>query len=97
LGIAQRTIKALFNKNLSGCQKRKRTSVNPKTIGDWLHLKRIEADLSQAEVAQQIGVVIRKIGAWEHDEMTPSDTELLALSAILPVDTGIPKPNPTAS
>ena len=96
LGIVHRTIKAIFNKNSTGCQTRKRISTKPTTLGDWLHLKRIEMTISQSEVAEQIGVAKSKVRAWEHDELTPTDTELQALSALLPMGTGIPKPNPTA-
>jgi DNA-binding XRE family transcriptional regulator len=35
--------------------------VNPKTLGDHLLLKRIEANLSQPEVAQKAGVSERTV------------------------------------
>ena len=95
MGITQRTIKTLFNSNSSGCQTRKRTASKPITVGDWLHLKRIEGSLSQTEIAEHVGVRKSKVRAWEHDAEKPTDTEWQALSSILPMDTGIPKPKPT--
>jgi DNA-binding transcriptional regulator YiaG len=43
---------------------RKLIPVNPKTTGDYLLLKRIEADLSQPELAAKSGVSVRKVKAW---------------------------------
>jgi len=51
---------------------RKLIPVNPKTTGDHLLLKRIEANLSQPEVALQVGVSELTVRAWEHDPSPPT-------------------------
>jgi len=63
---------------------------NRKTVGEWLHVERIEADLSQAELAGKSGNAERRVQAWEHDKAVPTETECRTLAEILPLDTGIP-------
>src|SRR5208283_342205 len=52
---------------------RKLIPVNVKSTGDYLLLKRIEADLTQPEVAKKAGVSARTVRKWEHDHARPSD------------------------
>ena len=66
---------------------RKLIPVNPKTTGDYLLLKRIEADLSQPEVALKLAVTVRTIRAWEHDQSFPSQAQWLVLAGILGLET----------
>jgi DNA-binding XRE family transcriptional regulator len=40
-------------------------------LGDQLHAKRIEANLSQAEVSQKAGVSVRTVRKWEHGIVCP--------------------------
>ena len=70
---------------------RKLIPVNPKTLGDHLLLKRIEADLTQPEVAQKAGVSARTVRKWEHDRAYPSDDHWQALAAILRLDSTFTK------
>jgi DNA-binding transcriptional regulator YiaG len=87
LGIAQRTIRAKFDYSKEGFSPRKLIPSNPKTLGDYLLLKRIEADLSQPELAQKAGVSERKVKAWEYDKLSPTEIEWQVLKAILPLKT----------
>jgi len=52
---------------------RKPIPVNPKTMGAHLLLKRIEANLSQPEMAVKAGVSELVIRAWEHDRLLPNE------------------------
>ena len=70
---------------------RKLIPVNPKTTGDYLLLKRIEADLSQPELAVKSGVSVRKVKAWEHDQTVPTEAEWQVLAGILRLDSTLPK------
>jgi DNA-binding transcriptional regulator YiaG len=65
---------------------RKLIPVNPKTLGDHLLLKRIEANLSQSEVAQQSGVSVRTVRKWEHGIACPTEGHWQALKLILRLD-----------
>lgn len=61
LGIAQRTVEAVFDCPSQRFSPRKLIPVNVKTLGDHLHLQRIKANLSQQEVAQKLGVSNRMV------------------------------------
>jgi len=85
LGIAQRTVVAVFDCPSQRFSRRKLIPVNVKTLGDHLHLQRIKASLSQREVAQKAGVSIRTVRKWEcgQCEMT-NVTEPSSKSALRP-------------
>jgi DNA-binding transcriptional regulator YiaG len=70
---------------------RKLIPVNPKTIGDHLLLKRIQANLSQPEVAIKAGVSEHTVRAWEHDQLLPTETQWQVLVNILKLDSAFPK------
>jgi DNA-binding transcriptional regulator YiaG len=70
---------------------RKLIPVNPKTMGDHLLLKRIEANLSQPEMAVKLKVSVQKVKAWEHDQMVPIADEWRDLTTILRLDLAFPK------
>jgi DNA-binding transcriptional regulator YiaG len=55
-------------------------------LGDHLLLKRIEANLSQPEVARKAGVSTRTVRKWEHDHACPTEDHWQMLTQILPVD-----------
>jgi DNA-binding transcriptional regulator YiaG len=63
---------------------RKLIPVNPKTLGDHLHLKRIEADLTQSEVAQKAGVSTRMVRKWEYGHASPTEDHWQALKLMQP-------------
>jgi hypothetical protein len=61
MGITQRTVTANFEHSKGRFSTRKLIPVNSKTMGDHLLLKRIEANLSQPEVAVKAGVSVRTV------------------------------------
>jgi DNA-binding transcriptional regulator YiaG len=91
LGITQRTIRVIHQLSGGRFSPRKLIPVNPKTTGDHLLLKRIEANLSQPEVAVKAGVSERIVRAWEHDQLRPTETQWHILAGILRLETSFPK------
>ena len=70
---------------------RKLIPVNPKTMGDHLLLKRIEANLSQPELAQMAGVSVRTVRKWEHGHACPTEDHWQVLAEVLRLDATLPK------
>jgi ribosome-binding protein aMBF1 (putative translation factor) len=95
LGNTQRKIRVKLDLSDKRFSPRKLFPVNPKTLGDYLIVKRYEADLSQAEVAAKLRGSDKTLRAWEYDQAVPSGSQLRTLSQILPLNlAGIePKPN----
>jgi DNA-binding transcriptional regulator YiaG len=91
LGNAHRTVHVKFNHFKQRFSARKLIPVNVKSLGDYLLLKRIEADLSQPELALKSGTSVRKVKAWEHDHITPTEAEWQVLAGILRLDSICPK------
>jgi DNA-binding XRE family transcriptional regulator len=91
LGITQRTIRVIHEHSGGRFSPRKLIPVNAKTKGDYLLLKRIEANLTQAEVAQKAGVSARTVRKWEHDQTYPTDDHWQALAHILRLSEPSPK------
>jgi DNA-binding transcriptional regulator YiaG len=60
-------------------------------MGDHLLLKRIEADLSQPEVAAKAGISVRTVRKWEHGHACPTEEHWQALIHILRLDSTFPK------
>jgi hypothetical protein len=83
LGITQRTICVIHGLSGGRFSPRKLIPVNVKTLGDHLLLKRIAANLSQPEVAEKTGVVVRRVKAWEHDQIKPTESEWRILASVL--------------
>jgi len=83
LGIAQRSVTVKYDDSKERYSRRKLIPVNPKTLGDQLHLKRIKADLSQQEVAQKAGVSVRTVRKWEHGIVCPTEHHWQVLTGIL--------------
>jgi len=97
LGIAQRTVVAVFDYPSQRFSPRKLIPVNVKTLGDQLHLARIKANLSQSEVAQKLGVSTRTVRKWEHGYACPTEDHWQVLAHLLRLDfqfqkTSIPTP-----
>ena len=86
LGIAQRQIRVPYNHSKTPYRPRKSLPSNPKTLGDHLLLKRVEARLSQKEMAVKLGITDRKVMAWEHDELLPTKAQWQPLANLLRVD-----------
>jgi len=91
LGITQRTICLIHQLSHGRFSPRKLIPVNPKTLGDHLLLKRIEADLSQPEVAVKAGVSTRTVRKWEHGYACPTEDHWQALVGILHLNSEFPK------
>lgn len=89
LGFTQRQIQASFDPKLCRSQKRNRIPVEPKTLGDWLHIKRVEANFSQSEIAIELGVTERLVQAWERNRVVPTAEQRATLWAVLPCTIGI--------
>jgi len=91
LGITQRTIRVIQEHSGGKLSPRKLIAVNPKTVGDHLLLRRIQANLSQPEVARKAGVSERTVRAWEHDQFFPTEAQWQVLAGILRLDSTFPK------
>jgi ribosome-binding protein aMBF1 (putative translation factor) len=87
LGITHRTVLVSFSHFNQRFSPRKLIPINVKTLGDYLLLKRIEADLSQPELAVKSGATVRKVKAWEHDQNLPTEVEWKLLVKILKLET----------
>jgi DNA-binding transcriptional regulator YiaG len=90
MGIAQRTVMTNFEASKQRYSPRKVITVNPKTIGDYLLLKRIKSDLSQPELAIKAGVSVRMVSAWEHDKIVPTADQWQVLNAIFQLNSEDP-------
>lgn len=86
LGITQRTICVIHSLSGGRFSPRKLIPVNPKTLGEHLLLKRIEANLSQPEIAQKAGVSVRTVRKWEHGIVCPNENHWQVLSRIFSLD-----------
>ena len=91
LGISQRSVSVKYDHSKERNSRRKLIPVNPKTLGDHLLLKRIEANLSQPEVAQKAGVSVRTVRKWEQGIVCPTEGHWQALTDILRLDFSFPK------
>jgi DNA-binding transcriptional regulator YiaG len=81
---------AAFDHSKEKYSRRKLIPVNPQTLGDHLLLKRIEANLSQPEVAQKVAVSARTVRKWEHGHACPTEDHWQALKHILRLDSPFP-------
>ena len=57
------------------------------SFGQRLKMLRREADLSQAELAEALGVSVHSVSKWECDSNMPDVSLLLPLSTVLCVTT----------
>jgi ribosome-binding protein aMBF1 (putative translation factor) len=92
LGIAQRTVEVFYGDFKQRFSTRKLIPTEVKTLGDHLLLKRIKADLSQAELGVKAGFSVRRIKVWEHDETVPTENEWQILAEILGLNASM-RPN----
>ena len=92
LGISHRQLRAKFDPKTCNSQNRNRIPVEPKTLGEWLHFKRIEADVSHTELARKLGVGERRVQRWGRNKTVSAGEEWKSLAEVLPLDTGLVKP-----
>jgi DNA-binding transcriptional regulator YiaG len=90
LGITHRTVQFKFDHSKQRFSPRKLIPTNPKTTGDLLLLKRIEANLSQPKVAVKTGVSEPTVRGWEHHQLLPTKAQWQVLAGILRLDSTIP-------
>jgi len=90
LGIAQRSVTVKYDDSKEKYSRRKLIPVNVKTLGDHLLLKRIEANLTQPEVAQKAGVSVRTVRKWEYGFVCPTEHHWQVLKEILHLDSTFP-------
>jgi len=96
LGIAQRTVVAVFDCPPQRFSPRKLIPVNVKTLGDQLHLARIKVNLSQSELAQKLKVSTRTVRKWETGFACPTEDHWQLLRHLLNLDSEVRKsPNKT--
>jgi DNA-binding transcriptional regulator YiaG len=79
-GTAQRTVEATLPDFKQRFSARKLIPTEVKTLGDYLLLKRIKADLSQPELALRTGFTVREVKGWEHDRIIPTEVEWQVLA-----------------
>ena len=89
LGIAQRTVEVFYGQFKQRFSPRKLIPTEAKSLGDHLLLQRINADLTQPELARKAGVTVRTVKTWEHDAAVPTETEWGALAKILNMDASL--------
>jgi hypothetical protein len=73
LGNTQRIIRVKYDHSNQKFSPRKLIPSEPKTLGDFLLLERIAANLTQQELAKQAGVTELRVRAWEHNSERPSE------------------------
>jgi len=57
---------------------------NPiRTIGDHIRISRLANGLTQAQVAEEIGVTATAIGEWETNKRTPSERFLPRITSFV--------------
>jgi len=83
LGIAQLTVAVIYGDFKQRFSPQKVVLAEIKTLGEYLLLKRIQADLSQPELALKTGFTVRKIKTWEHDRAVPNAAEWELLNPVL--------------
>ncbi len=86
LAFAHRTVQVKFDHFKPRYSSRKAIPTVVKTLGDHILLKRIKANLSQPELALKSLVSVRKVKAWEYDQIAPNEAEWRVLSAILKLE-----------
>jgi DNA-binding transcriptional regulator YiaG len=86
LGFSQRSVTVKYDDSKERYSPRKLIPVNPKTLGDHLLLKRIEADLIQSELAEKMGVSVVTVSKWERGLACPIEEHWQTLKLILKLD-----------
>jgi ribosome-binding protein aMBF1 (putative translation factor) len=65
---------------------RKAFPLTVKTLGDQIHIKRLEKGYLAKELAEKLGVVKSMIGLWERDEALPNEQQWQLLESLLGLD-----------
>lgn len=91
-GFSQRSIRVDYQGDTRRNQARNPIPAAPTTLGEWLHLKRIEANLTQLDICRHLKIGERRVLAWERDAAEPSPAEWENLRGLLNFDSGLPRP-----
>jgi DNA-binding transcriptional regulator YiaG len=83
LGIAQRQIHTKLASGEEPILFRRRFPVEIKTVRDLILQKRIEAGLTQQQLAAALGLSRRRIQSWEGGTELPSDDHWKLLGSVL--------------
>jgi DNA-binding transcriptional regulator YiaG len=83
LGIAQRTVRVIFNGNQGNLKRVNALKTSVKSLGDWLKVKRQERNLTPGHVAAKMGIAAAVVYSWECDEVRPSNGQLARLTELL--------------
>ena len=65
---------------------RKAFPITLNTLGDYIHVKRLDKGFSARELAIKLGVAKPIIGLWERDAELPNEREWHLLESLLGVD-----------
>ena len=71
MAFGQRMIRASRAHISANRRPKMRVPATPKTVGDFVRKKRVEAGLSQPQVAARIGVSVSMVKRWEQNEVEP--------------------------
>ena len=91
-GFSQRSIRVDYQGDTRRNQARNPIPAAPTTLGEWLHLKRIEANLTQLDICRHLKIGERRVLAWERDRAIPTAAEWERLRDLLAFDSGLPLP-----
>jgi transcriptional regulator with XRE-family HTH domain len=69
--------------NLGNQKRAKVLSLNKKTAGDWLKVKRLEKKLTLGRVAAKMGIATSFVCSWESSTRQPDSQQLKVLSSVL--------------
>ena len=83
LGIAYRKLQVVYDPFKEEFRARIALPTNIKPLGDYLLIKRIEAKLTQQQVALYLRVAVRKLRAWERSKLFPTGCESQRLADLL--------------
>ena len=89
MGIAQRQIRIKFSHKLRKCQKSKSLPASIKTLGDLIHVKRQEKNLSPCHLAAKMGIATALVHSWEDGTIQPDNRQLKVLADILEFNAGL--------
>ena len=95
LGIGQRHIVASRAGISAKRNPRKPFPSTPQTLGDFIQVKRLENGVGQRQLAQNLGVPVTLVRAWESDQVIPTKAELHNLSERFGFDFAATFANPT--
>ncbi|MBI3418010.1 MAG: helix-turn-helix transcriptional regulator [Verrucomicrobia bacterium] len=80
LGIAQRQIRVSFSQKLRKQHQVKALPENIQSLGDWIHVKRREQNMTPGHLAAKMGIASALVCSWESGESQPDSKQLQNLA-----------------